>query len=160
LSDRLTLEGALGAALGGQLVSGAQSYAMSPGPLAALALSYRALDDRGARPFLLVGLSLAASWSRTELRGSADGDSMTSTDVRAGVTAGKTVARIMTPYLAARAFGGPVLWSRDGQSATGTDAYHYQLAGGFSLSLGRFDLHLEVAPAGERALSCGAGIAL
>jgi len=83
---------------------------------------------------------------------------MVSTDVRLGVTAGKTIRGIMTPYLSARVFGGPIFWRYGGQSVTATDAYHYQVGGGFSLGLGRFDLHLEVAPLGERDLAAGAGV--
>jgi hypothetical protein len=159
LSDRFTFDGTVGAAVGGTLTIGPQAYALDPGPLGAASFSYRAVDDRGARPFVLLSLSLAASWATTTLRGSSASDAMTATDVRLGVTAGKTIARVMTPYLAVRAFGGPVLWTHDGESATGTDAYHYQVGGGFSLALGRADVHMEVAPLGERALACGAGFA-
>jgi hypothetical protein len=130
------------------------------GPLVSLAVSYRVADDRGAAPFVLLGLSASGAYAETSPRGTTATDALVPVDVRASVTVGKTVARILAPYLAARAFGGPVFWSIEGQSVTGTDAYHFQIGGGFSLSLGRFDLHLEVAPLGERSLACGAGFAL
>ena len=159
LSDRFTFAGTLGAAVGGSLRIGRDAFDLQPGPFGAASLSYRAVDDRKARPFVLFSASVAASAATTTLRGSDVSNSIVSGDVRLGVTAGKTIAHMLTPYVAARVFGGPILWTYAGQSATGTDAYHYQLGAGFSLALGRFDLHLELAPLGERDLALGGGFA-
>jgi hypothetical protein len=159
LSSRWTLSGSIGAAAFGSLRVGSVAYDLEAGPLAAASISYRAVDDAKARPFVLFSLSLAASSASTTLRGTESGDSIVSTDARLGVTAGKTIARTVTPYLSARVFGGPIFWTFAGQDASGTDVYHYQLAAGFSLALGRVDLHVEMAPLGERDLAAGAGYA-
>jgi hypothetical protein len=159
LSNRWTFAGTLGMAVGGSLRSAARSYDVSPGPLAAASFSYRALDEREARPFVLVAVSVAASSATTSLRGASIMDTLVSTDARLGVILGKTIGGVMTPYVAGRVFGGPIFWTYDGQSTTGTDAYHYQVGFGFSLSLGRFGAHLEVAPLGERSLAAGFGVA-
>jgi hypothetical protein len=141
--------------VGGTLRVGTQSFDLQPGPLLAASLSYRAVDDRKARPFVLFSLSLAVSSASTE----PDGSSIVATDARLGVSAGKTIAGKMTPYVTARAFGGPVFWSYGGTDASGTDVHHYQVGAGFSLSLGKVDVHMEVAPLGERSLAAGAGLA-
>ena len=160
LSNRWTLDATAGVSAPGTLRPPAQSFDISPGGLGAVAVSYRPLDDRGSQPFVLLSLAAAASYATTSpTRTTGSSEALVATDVRLGVTAGKTIARVMTPYLAARVFGGPVLWTYAGQSATGTDAYHYPVGGGFSLALGRVDVHMEVAPLGERSLAAGAGLA-
>ena len=159
LSDRWTFTGTLGASVGGSLRLGTAGFDLLPGPLVAAAISCRVVDDRKARPFVLITLSLAGSWGDTAPRGGPPTESIVAVDARLGVAAGKTIARVLTPYVAARAFGGPVLWKYAGQNGTGTDTHHYQVGAGFSLALGRFDVHLELAPLGERELAAGAGIA-
>jgi hypothetical protein len=159
LSDRWTFTGTLGASVGGSLRVGTAGFDLTPGPLAGASIACRVLDDHKLRPFVLVSLSLAASWGETSLRGTPGAPSIVSTDGRIGVAAGKTIARILTPYVAARVFGGPVFWKYGGESVTGTDTHHYQVGAGFSLALRRFDVHLEMAPLGERELAAGAGIA-
>jgi len=157
-SGRWTYTATLGATVGGSLRTGRDSFDLLPGPLAAGAISYRALDDKKAQPFVLLSLSLAGSVSETVLRGSTSMESIVSTDARLGIAAGKTIARVLTPYVVARAFGGPIFWSYAGHDATGTDAYHYQVGAGFAFALRRFDVHLEMAPLGERELAVGAGL--
>jgi hypothetical protein len=159
LADRWTLAGTLGAGVGGSLRIGARSYEIRPGPLAAASLSYRAIDEQDAWPFALLSLSFAASAASTNPIGSSTSDSLVSTDVRLGMVLGKTVARVLTPYVAARVFGGPIFWTIDGRGTTGTDDYHVQVGFGFSLTSGRVGAHLDVAPLGERSLAAGCGVA-
>ena len=64
----------------------------------------------------------------------------------------------MSPYAAARVFGGPILWSEGDEHRLGTDRYHVQIAGGVSLRLGPVDVFAEGAPLGERSLSAGLGV--
>ena len=159
MGSRTILFLGVGATLTGSLRVASMAYDVSPGPLLAVGVSYRLLDEKGAAPFVLLGATLGASLSGTALRGSTSGsDSMIGTDLRASIAVGKTLLRTMSPYLTARAFGLPVLWTFQGQSVTGTDAYHYQVGAGFSLKLGRFDLALEMVPLGERAIVAGGGI--
>ncbi len=160
MSNRWTFDATLGLALGGSLGVDAQSFDIAPGGLVALSVSYRLVDDRGAAPFVLFSLSAAASYAVTTPTGSSSASSsLVATDLRLGVTVGKTFARIFTPYLAARVFGGPVFWTYAGQDATGTDAYHYQVGAGVSLALGRWNIHAEGDPLGEVTVSGGVGFA-
>ena len=78
-----------------------------------------------------------------------------------GAVVGIPIARVVTPYVVARAFGGPIAWRIDTASKTGTDAYHVQLGGGVSaLLFRRVDLFVEGIPLGERGVSAGLGVAL
>lgn len=154
IGDRWTLGGGIGTTLTGDIdVNGVRST-VSPGPLGAITGSFRPLDEGRVAPFVLLSASVAASLSW------AASSSLTAFDARFGIVAGKTIADVVTPYVLARAFGGPVLWSIAGASATGTDAYHYQLGGGISVRLGRADLLAEGVPLGERAVVVGVGFAL
>jgi hypothetical protein len=158
VGDRWTLGGMLGSTTTGTLDAYGQSFALSAGPLAAFVASFRALDEGTVRPFVLLSGSLGASLSWTSAANQAH-QAMTGIDARLGVAAGKTIAHALTPYLVARAFGGPILWSNAGASVVGTDVYHYQLGAGAVLRLGRFDLLVEGVPLGEQALVGGAGMA-
>jgi hypothetical protein len=153
IGDRWTLSGMLGATIAGSLQAYGQSFDVSPGPLATVAASFRALDEGDVAPFVLLTGSLGASLSWTH-PGSA---SLLSFDGRVGVAAGKTIAHVVTPYLLARAFGLPVLWSNQGASVVANDAYHYQLGGGLVVRVGALDLLVEGVPLGERAVVGGAG---
>jgi hypothetical protein len=158
LSSRWTFVGTLGASVAGALRLGTSAFNLRPGPLAAASIACRVVDERKVWPFVLASLSLAGSWGQSALRGGQGTDSIVAADARIGVAAGKTIAHILSPYVTARAFGGPILWKYAGQNVTGTDAHHYQMGAGFSLALGRFDLHVEMAPLGERELAAGAGV--
>ncbi len=154
LGDRWTVGGGIGTTVTGDIDVNGVTSTISPGPLGAITASFRPIDEGTVAPFVLLSASLAASLSW------AASSSLSAFDVRLGVAAGKTIADVVTPYVLARAFGGPVLWSIAGASATGTDAYHYQLGGGVSVRLGRVDLVAEGVPLGERAVVVGAGLAL
>jgi hypothetical protein len=159
LGDRWTLGGALGSTVTGALDLDGVTTTVSPGPLAAITASFRPLDEGDLAPFVLLTGSAAASVAWTAAPAAGSSSTLSAFDLRLGVVAGKTFAHVVTPYLLARAFGGPVFWSGGGRSLTGTDANHYQLGAGVSVRLGRFDLVLEGVPLGELALVAGAGFA-
>lgn len=154
IGDRWTLGGGVGTTATGTIDVNGVTSTVSPGPLGAVTASFRPLDEGTAAPFVLFSASMAASVSR------ADEATLSAFDLRLGVAAGKTIADVVTPYVLARAFGGPVFWSIAGASATGTDAYHYQLGGGVSVRVGRVDFVAEGVPLGERSVVVGAGLAL
>ena len=158
LGDRWTIGGALGSTVTGSLDVAGVTSSVSPGPLGAFTASFRPLDEGEVAPFVLLTGSAAASvaWTTTPASGSA---TLSAFDLRLGVVAGKTIAHAVTPYLLARAFGGPVFWSGGGRSLTGTDANHYQLGAGLSVRVGRVDLVVEGVPLGELGLVAGAGLA-
>jgi hypothetical protein len=159
-SDRVTLQAGLGAILAGRLDVDGTSHDVLPGWLVAGAIAYRLYDGGGAAPFVLLNGSIGVASARTRQRDVVDPPTatLTSVDVRIGVAVGWTIAGVLSPYVAARAFGGPVSWSLAGQSVTGTDRYHYQIGAGLALRMGdRFDAYVEAAPLGEKRASLGLG---
>lgn len=161
LASRWTLQIAAGGILWGSLRVGAERHDFGPGWAAAVATSYRLRDGSDGWPFVLLSASLAGAGARTRL--SAPGAPEVpyyAVDVRLGAVAGKTFYDALTPYAAARVFGGPIFWRIDGASQTGTDRYHYQLGVGLSVALPMgLDAFAELAPLGERSVSCGMGYA-
>lgn len=107
---------------------------------------------------MLLSGSLSASGTAThEDGGGAHHGDLFAIDVKGGVSVGKTFARVVSPYLALRVFGGPVFW--DVERTPGTDAYHVQPAAGVVVALGRrLALFGEVAPVAERGVSAGASV--
>lgn len=121
--------------------------------------SFRPLDEGDIAPFLLLTGSAAASVAWTTAPAGGPSSTLSAFDLRLGVVAGKTIAHVVTPYVLARAFGGPVFWSIAGQSVTGADANHYQVGAGVSVRVGRVDFVAEGVPLGELGIVAGAGLA-
>jgi len=140
---------------GGHLTRGGDRWGLSPGVVAAVGASYRAVDPSDAQGlFMLLTSQLSVAASR------ADDYPYTAVDLRLGVVFGKTFAERITPYGTARIFGGPILWRLDGAEVQGTDVNKYQVAGGVAVLLGRsIDLFVEGVPLGERGFAAGAGAA-
>jgi hypothetical protein len=160
LNPTTTLSFGAGAGTGGSLSTRAIHYSINPGWLATVSYARRLVDGAGSLPFVILGLSFGASGASTRLSGVLEGESapLYAFDFRAGLTVGKTFLDVLSPYAAARLFGGPVLWKLDGAAAGGTDVNHYQLAAGLVTSLPRgFDVFVEGAPLGERSVSLGCG---
>jgi hypothetical protein len=77
-------------------------------------------------------------------------------DLRIGAIAGRTFADRISPYLLARAFGGPVFWTIAGDSVSGGDASHVQLGAGVSVTLPwQLTATVDVSALGEQAVSLG-----
>lgn len=136
---------------------------MGPGWLVSGGATWRVVDPtEGAVPYVLLSLTFGATGTRTfadppdtrrePLRGS-----YVAIDARFGATVGKTFGDVVSPYAAVRAFGGPVFWTEGGETTSGTDRYHVQLAGGVALLLAPIDLFVEGAPLGEVGVSGGVG---
>jgi hypothetical protein len=80
--------------------------------------------------------------------------------IRLGVMAGRALGPA-SPYLMARGFGGPVLWTLDAMDVTGTDAHHFQLGGGVSVTTaGGLSILVDVSALGERSASLGVSLRL
>jgi hypothetical protein len=129
------------------------------GAAVSLSASWLALLEGERRPFVVVGASLAGS--RTEAYAD-DGERhpLSAGDLRLGVMSGKTFGPV-TPYLAARGFGGPVFWRIAGEDVTGSDTHHYTVGGGASLRLGRrVTIAAEVLPLGERSAAATATLGI
>jgi hypothetical protein len=171
-SGKLSAQLGAGGIAGGELVHGAARDTIGPGFAAFGGVAWRAYDGRDALPFLQLTATLSATHTltRTDDRGTrTDGSTspaarpetprFTAFDLRVGAIAGKTFGDVFTPYVTARAFGGPISWRFDGADVTGTDLYKYQLGGGLSLALfdRRLDVFAEGIALGERGVAAGIG---
>lgn len=161
-TDRWTLQASAGAILVGALATANTAYRMRPGWLFGVAASFRVLDGAGWLPFVMVSGSLSASGTALEdgaSPGSGFHSTLTSIDISGVVTVGKTLFRVLSPYVMARVFGGPVLWQQNDSLRLGTDIFHYQIGFGLAVAvLRRFDAFVEGAPLGERRISAGMGV--
>ena len=161
LNATTTLSFGAGAGTGGSLEARGDHHAITPGWLATASYARRLVDGAGSLPFVILGLSFGASGASTRLSASPEAESglLYAFDFRGGLTVGKTFFKVLSPYAAARLFGGPVLWRLDGAIALGTDVNHYQLAAGLVTALPRgVDVFVEGAPLGERSVSLGGGL--
>ena len=150
---RFGVELGLGAILDGRLTVDGVAHDVAPGFAASATGSWLALLETGARPFLLFSLTASVSTAAT------GADRVTALDLRAGAIVGKTFLDRLTPYLAARVFGGPVYWTLDGASVTGSDQHHFAIGGGASVRLpGGVDLLAEGMALGERSVNVGVGL--
>lgn len=158
LGERWAVQAGAGASLGGDVTIAGDRYELDPGWLATLGGSFRILEGAGPEPFLLA--ALAASVSSAQAVGRQQEAPFTGVDVRASATVGKIFWGGVAPYAVVRAFGGPVLWERNGEDVTGTDESHFQLGAGLlATARGRVSAYLEIIPLGERAATFGASVA-
>jgi hypothetical protein len=154
LSPKLTLQLNGGAIVSGQLFT---SSLLFRGAFVGGGASFSLVDQKGAIPFVMLGVSLSfsySSWPETN-------DGLFAGDVRGAVTAGYTLGGRFTPYVVGRAFGGPVVLTDKDRTRLGTDLYHFQLGAGLVVSLpAGFDLSVELIPLGEQRVSAGVGYSL
>jgi hypothetical protein len=159
-TNKWTFQLGLGSVLSGQLRTATTTFDFSPGLVAAAGASIRVVDAEELRPFVLLTAQLVYEGATTRENGS---DAFPAVgyhalDARAGAIIGWNIERVVSPYLLARAFGGPVDWQAQGNTATGTDVHHYQLGAGLVVVVARtIDLFVEGVPLGEQGLAAGAG---
>jgi hypothetical protein len=157
LGSQWTVSAGAGAVVSGNIDAGGVSYRMDPGWLARLGVSWLPLDGSGPWPFLALSGSLAASGVQTTGPGGVQAP-LTSLDAGLSVSAGKSIAGIVAPYVGAKVFGGPVFWQLGGASTTGTDVSHWQVAFGLAANLPfGIDLLAEWAPFGAQSAVVQAG---
>ncbi len=150
----LTVGLRVGAVIAGELAHRGTRYDIGPGIIVALALDWRVLSAPVDPVTLTLGLQLGVS--HTTLSDGTTREAWTATDLRASVTASRTLFDRLTPYLSVRAFGGPVFW----RDATGSDTTHVQLALGLGLELAPgWSLHVEGAALAERGIFGGLAVA-
>jgi hypothetical protein len=159
---QLSVQVGVGAILGGSLSVPGAKFQIDPGALLVVGGSYRFIDAKGARPFVLATLGLTMSASQTTQEGASNTQALYNAfDARAGGVVGWNIARLISPYAVVRAFGGPVYWTYQNQSTTGTDVHHFQIGAGAGIALGKhFDLFVEGVPLGEVGVSAGIGASL
>jgi hypothetical protein len=157
LSDAISLQVGAGATLGGRFVFRQDRFTFDPGWIASVAGTYRVYGKTRSDPFVIIGGAVAASGAATRDAAGATED-MFAFDLRISAIAGKTFFDILSPYVALRAFGGPILWKYRGEDQVGGDKYHFQVGAGLLVALpGKFDAFAEVVPLGERAATLGLG---
>ncbi len=142
---------ALGAILGGELTGDERpgQYDMNTGMVAAASVSRR--WGFGDGPWFATGSATVAAGTTTT-EGASESERLTAFDVRVGVIAGRRFADVVSPYVLARAFGGPVLWTVAGEDISGSDTHHYQLGAGVSVitEMG-LSVVVDVSLLGERS---------
>jgi hypothetical protein len=154
---RLTIQVSAGAGFAGELRAPNGTHEFSPGPTGAAGVVYTLVEGR---PFVAVSGVVSASYATTQLDGRGESVNYSALDLRLGLIAGTTVFDILSPYLVARAFGGPVWWRYEGEPQTGTDTSHFQIGAGITLRpIEALAVYIEGIPLGERALSGGASVA-
>ena len=158
LGSSFTLQAGAGALLGGYLQDLDGRHPFDPGLVLQVSGSWLLVPPREGGPFVAtsVGLSLLRAATQAGLAGPAA--DFTAADAFVSASAGWPVAGWLSPYVAAKLFGGPVWWHRSSGAVTGTDANHYQVAVGAAAALpGKFDLLVEWAPLGARAVTVALG---
>lgn len=150
---------AVGVVVDGTLTTGGRTFDLGAGPLASAAISHQ----WSFAPWFVTGsFSLGASRVHTRETAAASSaeSSLLAIDGRLAATAGRSFGPF-SPYVLARAFGGPIFWTFDGDGTRGTDAHHYQLGLGASLTVSdRLTFLVDVAALGERAASLGLAVNL
>ncbi len=160
--DRFTLLLTTGAVLEGELSGEGHTYDIAPGFLASLTGAYRVLGGPGKLGFATVTLGYGMSFAKTrEVGGAREHESLSASDARLGALGGVTLFDALSPYAAARLFGGPVSWHQLGRDRTGSDRHHYALGFGASLAVApSLSLSAEAILLGERTLSAGFSLSL
>ena len=149
-SPRLGWSITAGGVLGGKI----GDADISSGATASGTVSWLPVYERPSRPFVAVTASLGVGFARAPVDQMAH--SWWAFDARGGVVIGKTLADHWVPYLAARAFGGPVFWRIAGADVTGSDRFHVTVGAGLTVRLPRsLDLTAEGMPLGERSAALG-----
>jgi hypothetical protein len=145
-----------GGVVAGELERNGHVYDLGPGPSGFVGAGYRAFGEQGPWPFLQINATFSVTRATTSTT------PYTAFDLRAAAVAGKTIGAGFTPYAVARAFGGPIFWTIDGEDVIGTDLYKYQLGGGLALALAArtLDVFVEGIGIGERGVAAGIGVSL
>jgi hypothetical protein len=160
IGEKTTLRGGIGSILDGELrPESGTVHEFEPGGLAFAGLNYNSSEGQGSKPSLDLSAQFGVTWAETVEQGTDLRADYFAADFRLGAQTTWTVGSRFFPYLAARVFGGPVSWEYEGESLTGSDVHHYQVAAGAAVSLGPAVLFAEWAPLGEQALSAGIGSA-
>ncbi len=154
----VALELGAGSLVDGSFERGGDAYDFSPGLLLLAGGSYRLLENDGTRPFVLLGGQLSYAFSSTRQYAGQESVPYHALDFRIASVAGWTFFDMLSPYLLARLFGGPVFWEYRGEAITGGDVHHYQLGAGVSLLIAeRVNAYGEGVPLGEQAVAGGVG---
>jgi hypothetical protein len=130
-------------------------FGLRPGGMVGFAGSRQWTPGDG-RWFVTGTGSFSIALASTRMEGGGPNERFLAGDLRIGAIAGRTFADRISPYLLARAFGGPVFWTIAGDSVSGGDASHLQLGAGLSVTLPwKLTATVDVSAVGEQAVSLG-----
>ena len=159
LKDGTVVGGSIGALAGGRIARPGEAWTVEPGVMWSLTAGRRWFGQRPAVPYLLLVGTLSGSSTRTRAQATGVTTPLHAFDARADLSVGWTLGEAFSPYLAVRAFGGPVLWRIADTRSVGTDLYHVSLAAGFNLALAdRVGLYFDGAFLGLRSLGGGVSV--
>ena len=157
VNDRTQVRAGVGLVLDGALeLPGGTRHVFDSGGVVFAGVLHRTGEANGWTPAIDFSGTLGFTWGRTSGPDAQQSD-YRAVDLRVGAQASWPVTQKFVPYVAGRVFGGPVQWEIAGESVTGSDVNHYQLAAGVGLALGPVVLFAELAPAGEKAAAAGIG---
>ena len=164
LPERVRLVLSLGVLADGDLAYQGRAFRLETGVRAGVQVVWRALVPDGGVPFIDIGGAFAVAHTNTVNAASnpvEHDEPWTTLDMRASVSLGWSIGGVFNPYVAVRAFGGPVLWRVDGADISGTDRTHVQTVVGASVVLPPgVTLCADWSFFGERAIWVGLGYAL
>jgi hypothetical protein len=152
-ASRWSVRGSIGSVLDGALEGDGRTHDIGPGVvLAATASKQWAFGDW----FVTGSLGMGASRTTTREAGGEQQTLIGIDVIRLGAMAGRTFGGAVSPYVMARGFGGPVLWTLDAMDVRGTDTSKFQLGAGLSVTTASgLSLLLDVSALGERSASFG-----
>jgi hypothetical protein len=160
IGEKTTLRGGIGSILDGELrPESGTVQEFEPGGLVFAGLNFNSSEGQGSKPSLDLSVQFGVTWAETVDKENDLRADYFAADFRLGAQTTWTVGSRFYPYLAGRVFGGPVSWEYEGESLTGSDVNHYQLAAGAAVGLGSFVLFAEWAALGEQGWSAGLGSA-
>ncbi len=150
----------LGGVHSGTLRGDGMDLELDPGWLVTARFSWQALAEKGARPFVVLSVSLGVTGSGiARSGGSPAGGSVLGTDLRLDLTAGYTIARRLRLYVSPRVFGGPIFILRGGTRNQGRDRFFFQVGLGAAILLpAGITVFFEGSPGGEQAISGGVAL--
>lgn len=157
--SRVSLRASIGVVIDGSLEGEGRSYDIGPGFIVAASVAKQWIAGDW---FVTSSFSMSASrTTTTETQPGAPRETLIAVDLaRGGVIAGRSFG-LVSPYVLARAFGGPVFWELDDMDVWGTDVHHFQIGAGASLTTeSGLSVVLDVAALGEQAASLGMSLRL
>lgn len=159
----LVIGGAVGPHMGGEIdtltADVPERWRIRHGVVASLTLARRFLGTKPAVPFLLVVGTFSGSSTSTVRERDGARTGLHAIDFKGDLSLGWTIGETFSPYVAVRAFGGPVFWKPEDEAITGTDLYHVSGAAGFNLTMGnRVSVFFDGAFVGMRGVSGGASV--
>lgn len=159
LRNRWAISGTVGMLVAGDLRHEGRTHIYRPGGAVAFSASREWLDDWRHHTFLTTSFSGSVLIAPTQ-DPAGDRGLYFASDVRAGIAFGRTFWNVVSPYVALRVFGGPIIWSRPDVFMTGHDPDHHVGALGAVFTLPRnLELSIDWGVSGARGLSGGLGVA-